>query len=96
LESLVFRFTKIYEQKTPQRLNEPIKRALTPLLAAGLASVYKMSRVPYGEDSTWLAAGNLQSLKGILVWATARENLTLFSLCFRIAWTQSLWRFPLV
>jgi hypothetical protein len=58
LESLVFRFTKIYEQKTPQRLNE--------------------------------------SLKGILVWATARENLTLFSLCFRIAWTQSLWRFPLV
>jgi hypothetical protein len=47
---------------------EPIKRAHSPLLAAGLASVYKVSRVPYGaaklcrqgEHSPWLAAGSLQ------------------------------------
>jgi hypothetical protein len=28
---------------------EPIKRALTPQLAAGLASVYKISIIPYGR-----------------------------------------------
>jgi hypothetical protein len=47
---------------------EPIKRAHSPLLAAGLASVYKISLVPcgaaklcrQGEHSPWLAAGRLQ------------------------------------
>ena len=28
---------------------EPIKRAHSPLLAAGLASVYKISIIPYGR-----------------------------------------------
>jgi hypothetical protein len=28
--------------------HEPIKRALTPQLAVGLASVYKISPLPYG------------------------------------------------
>jgi hypothetical protein len=47
---------------------EPIKRAHSPLLAAGLASVYLKSCHPYGaaklcrqaEHSPWLAAGRLQ------------------------------------
>jgi hypothetical protein len=48
--------------KALPRFLEPIKRGHSPQLAAGLASVYKMSRVPYGEDSPWLAAGSLQIL----------------------------------
>jgi hypothetical protein len=31
--------------------DEPIKRAHSPQLAAGLASVYEISPIPYGEDS---------------------------------------------
>ena len=35
---------------------EPIKRAHAPELAAGLASVYKMSHIPYGRREA-LASG---------------------------------------
>ncbi len=40
---------------------EPRKRAHSPLLAAGLASESENEKLPYGEDSPRLAAGNLQS-----------------------------------
>ncbi len=41
---------------------EPRKRAHSPLLAAGLASESENEKLPYGEDSPWLAAGRLQSI----------------------------------
>jgi len=39
---------------------EPRKRAHSPLHAAGLASESENEKLPYGEDSPWLAAGRLQ------------------------------------
>jgi hypothetical protein len=39
---------------------EPRKRVHSPLLAAGLASESENEKLPYGEDSPWLAAGRLQ------------------------------------
>jgi hypothetical protein len=38
----------------------PRKRAHSLLLAAGLASESENEKLPYGEDSRWLAAGRLQ------------------------------------
>jgi hypothetical protein len=43
-----------------KRAFEPRKRARSPLLAAGLASESENEKLPYGEDSPWLAAGRLQ------------------------------------
>jgi len=40
---------------------EPRKRAHSPLLAVGLASESENEKLPYGEDSPWLAAGRLPS-----------------------------------
>jgi hypothetical protein len=45
-----------------RKTSEARKRAHSPLLAAGLASESENEKLPYGEDSPWLAAGRLQSL----------------------------------
>jgi hypothetical protein len=39
---------------------EPQKRAHSQRLAAGLASESENEKLPYGENSPWLAAGRLQ------------------------------------
>jgi len=40
---------------------EARKRTHSPLLAAWFASESENEKLPYGEDSPWLAAGRLQS-----------------------------------